>query len=182
MTFAADRIVPPAPARRLLSALLLATGSLCLAACQAAVEQPPPALPEVGVAVPSRADVAVVYEFTGNTVAYETAEIRARVPGYLERIDFSDSAMVTKGQLLFVIEQAPYEAQRDRILASQKSAEANLRRAESDLERLQQAVRTNAVSQQEVTRATVMSPSGFNTSWNGRSSYSKRRLTPGRGW
>jgi RND family efflux transporter MFP subunit len=54
---------------------------------------------------------------------------------------------------LFVIEPAPYQAQRDRAEAGLESARAGLARTESDLDRLEQAVKTNAVSQQEVTRA-----------------------------
>ena len=49
--------------------------------------------------------------------------------------------------------QEPYEARLEQAAAGQEAAEAALRRAESDLERLQQAVKTNAVSEQEVTRA-----------------------------
>jgi len=98
-------------------------------------------------------DVTLFRDFTGNTVGYETVDIPARITGFLESIEFESSTMVRKGQKLFVIEPAPYVAARDRAEANQKGAEAALRRAESDLDRLEQAVRTNAVSQQEVTRA-----------------------------
>jgi RND family efflux transporter MFP subunit len=112
---------------------------------------PPP--PEVTVATPIQKDVTVFSEFVGSTEAYRSVEIRARVQGYLDEMAFEPSSFVRKGQLLFVIEPEPYEAQRDRAAAGLKAAEAGLRRAESDLERLEQAVKTNAVSQQEVTRA-----------------------------
>jgi len=112
---------------------------------------PPP--PEVTVATPTQRDVTIIHEFVGTTQARESVEIRARVQGYLDEMSFEPSSFVHKGQLLFVIEPEPYEAQRDRAAAGLKAAEAGLRRAESDLDRLEQAVRTNAVSQQEVTRA-----------------------------
>ena len=112
---------------------------------------PPP--PEVTVASPQVRDVTVYQEFVGSTEAYESVEIRARVQGFLEKMTFVPSSFVRKGELLFVIEPAPYEALRDRAAAGLKAAEAGLRRADSDLDRLEQAVRTNAVSQQEVTRA-----------------------------
>ncbi|MCD4748025.1 MAG: efflux RND transporter periplasmic adaptor subunit [Thermoanaerobaculales bacterium] len=98
-------------------------------------------------------DVSVLREFTGTTQAVKSVEITARVQGFLEQISFKPSTYVRKGQVLFVIEQAPYEARRDQAEANRKSAEAGLRRAESDLDRLEEAVKTNAVSQQEVTRA-----------------------------
>jgi RND family efflux transporter MFP subunit len=121
--------------------------------CQKAPDVVPPAPPEVTVATPSQKDVTVFQEFVGTTEAYRSVNIRARVQGFLDSMHFEPSSFVRKGQLLFTIEQGPFEAQRDRAAAGLKSAEAGLARAESDLDRLEQAVRTNAVSQQEVTRA-----------------------------
>jgi RND family efflux transporter MFP subunit len=113
----------------------------------------PPAPPEVVVAMPQQRDVTIMHEFVGTTQARESVEIRARVQGYLEKVAFEPSSFVKAGQLLFVIEPEPYEARLAQAQAGLKAAEAGLRRAESDLERLQQAVQTNAVSEQEVTRA-----------------------------
>jgi RND family efflux transporter MFP subunit len=124
-----------------------------LTACGKAPQVPPPTPPEVVVATPEVRDVTVFEEFVGTTEAFRSVEIRARVQGFLDRMAFEPSSFVQRGQLLFVIEPAPYEGQRDRAAANLKSAQAALRRAESDLDRLEQAVRTNAVSQQEVTRA-----------------------------
>jgi len=134
---------------------LLPLGLLAVAAagCRPEVVAPEIPPPPVVVATAESRDVTVWREFTGNTVGFETVEIRARVSGTLEGVEFRPSTMVRAGQRLFVIEPEPYEAARDRAAANLASAEAALRRAESDLERLEQAVRTNAVSQQEVTRA-----------------------------
>ena len=124
-----------------------------LVGCGGQPEVVAPTPPEVTVSTPSQRDVTIVHEFVGTTQARESVEIRARVQGYLQKMSFEPSSFVRKGQLLFVIEPEPYQAQRDRADAGLKAAEAGLRRAESDLDRLEQAVRTNAVSQQEVTRA-----------------------------
>jgi len=121
--------------------------------CQKAPEVVPPAPPEVTVATPTQQDITVYQEFVGSTEAFKSVNIRARVQGFLDKMSFVPSSYVRKGELLFVIEPEPYEAQRDRAAAGLKAAEAGLRRAESDLDRLEQAVQTNAVSQQEVTRA-----------------------------
>jgi RND family efflux transporter MFP subunit len=130
------------------SAVVLMLGG-CRQEPSSVAPQPPP----VTVATPELRDVTVFEEFTGTTQARESVEVRARVPGYLEKVTFEPSAFVRKGDLLFVIEQAPYQAQLDRAEAGLRSAEAGLRRAESDLDRLEEAIKTNAVSQQEVTRA-----------------------------
>jgi RND family efflux transporter MFP subunit len=124
-----------------------------LAACRQPPETVAPPPPAVTVATPTVRDVTVVVEFTGTTQARESVEVRARVQGFLEKVAFVPSSFVNKGDVLFVIEQAPYQAQRDRAEANLQAAEAGLRRAESDLDRLEEAVKTNAVSQQEVTRA-----------------------------
>ena len=133
--------------------LSIGTALFLTAACQEPPQAPAPKPPAVTVTTPVQRDVTVFHEFTGTTQAFESVEIRARVQGYLEKVTFTPSSFVRKGDLLFVIEQEPFEAQRDQADANMKSAEAGLRRADSDLERLEQAVKTNAVSQQEVTRA-----------------------------
>jgi RND family efflux transporter MFP subunit len=130
-------------------ALLILTG------CNVAEPPPLPPPPEVVVETPTQRDVTVIQEFTGNTDAIESVEIRARVQGYLESHHFEAATFVEKGDLLFVIEQGPYIAAKDQAKADVDASEAFLRRTESDVERLEQAVRTNAVSQQEVTRATA---------------------------
>jgi RND family efflux transporter MFP subunit len=124
-----------------------------LSGCAPAPETTAPPPPEVTVATPEQRDVTVFEEFTGTTEARRSVEVKARVQGTLEAIEFEPSSYVHAGQTLFVIEPAPFRAQRDRAAANLESAKAALRRADSDLERLEQAVRTNAVSQQEVTRA-----------------------------
>jgi RND family efflux transporter MFP subunit len=126
--------------------------SLC-AGCTTVVAPPPPPPPEVVVQTPTQRDVTPFQDFTGNTQAVESVEIRARVQGFLRSVHFVPAAFVKEGDRLFVIEREPYVAAKDQAAADVKASEANLRRAESDLERLEQAVKTNAVSQQEVTRA-----------------------------
>jgi len=107
----------------------------------------------VSVATPLRRDVTFYADFTGRTASVQRAEIRARATGFLERMNFVPGDFVKKGQLLFLIEPEPYQAQRDQADAALKSAEANRDRALSDLDRLEEAIKTNAVSQQDVTRA-----------------------------
>ena len=119
------------------AAVAVVVGSLLACGGQPETVAPPP--PEVTVATPEVRDVTVFQEFVGSTEAYQSVEIRARVQGYLDTMAFEPSSIVRKGQLLFVIEPEPYEAQRDRASANLKAAEAGLRRAESDLERLEHA-------------------------------------------
>ena len=104
----------------------------------------------VPVANPTIQDVINYNDFTGNLVSVESVDIRARVQGYLKRVAFVDGAFVKKGDLLFEIEPETYQADYDRAVAALQSAEADLNRAQQDYERVIEAVKSNAVSKQEV--------------------------------
>ena len=137
--------------RRVAPLLAVALVSVACAAEQQAA--PPPPAPEVTVATPATRDVTNFAEFTGRTASIASIEIRARVAGELQRMEFEPSSQVRAGDLLFVIEPEPYVAARDIALASIAQWEAELARAESDLSRLEQALQTEAVSEQEVDTA-----------------------------
>ena len=110
------------------SALLpIVIAAVLVGACQKAPEVVPPPPPEVTVTTPIQKDVTVFQEFVGSTEAYKSVNIRARVQGFLDSMHFEPSAFVRTGQLLFVIEPEPYEAQRDRAAAGLKAAGKGLR-------------------------------------------------------
>ncbi len=114
-----------------------------------AAQQPP----AVDVGKPVVKDVPDYYEFTATTQAVDKVMIKARIKGYLEQILFEDGALVKKGQTLFRIEDDAYIALRDQARANLLSAQAELKSAQADLDRIQAAVKTNAVSEQQLTRA-----------------------------
>lgn len=99
-----------------------------LAGCsggQAAEQAPPP--PEVGVAeVPVR-PVSQWDEYSGRIEAVETVELRPRVSGYIEKVNYREGQEVKKGDVLFVIDDRSYRAELAR-------AEAALRRARAQAE------------------------------------------------
>lgn len=141
--------------KQLPPAFLFLTTLIAIVGCKAQPEVAAPPPPTVVVEEAAQRDVTEFRDFTGNTDATESVEIRARVQGFLQSFNFEAASLVKKGELLFVIEQDPYLATKALAEADVESSEAYLRRAESDLDRLEQAVKTNAVSQQEVTRATA---------------------------
>jgi len=130
--------------------LALAAGGL-VAAC-GGEEQTRPS-PEVTIAQPETRPVRPYVDFTGTTRAVESVEIRARVGGVLEQQLFEPSQIVEGGDVLFVIEQDVYQASRDEALALLRSATADSALKESNLERVQIAIETNAVSRQDLDRA-----------------------------
>lgn len=132
------------------SCLTLATLASLALGCGGGEEAGAPPPPEVGVAKPIQRDVTVFSEHLGSTAAFESVEVRARVSGELEQINFEPSMIVEEGRQLFLIEPRNYKAERDAADAALKSAHADLARTESDLKRVEQAVKTNAVSQSDV--------------------------------
>ena len=128
----------------------LATGFL-VAACggEEVVRQ----APEVTVSQPVTRPVQPYVDFTGTTRAVEAVDIRARVGGVLEQQLFSPSDIVEEGDVLFLIEQEQYEAARDEAVAFMRSAVADSALKESNLDRIQIAIETNAVSRQDLDRA-----------------------------
>jgi RND family efflux transporter MFP subunit len=71
-------------------------------------------------------------ESTGTTEAFETVELRARVPGFLEDFKFKPGAAVKKDSLLFVIDKRTYQAAFDRLQAQVLADEASYKAAQSD--------------------------------------------------
>ncbi|MHC4212118.1 MAG: efflux RND transporter periplasmic adaptor subunit [Planctomycetota bacterium] len=112
---------------------------------------PPMPTPVVTVDKPQLRTVTDFYEFTGTAGAVEEVQVRARVQGYLQKIHFDDGSDVSKGDLLFEIERESFQAKRDQADAMLKSSQAEMLRAQLDYERVQEAVKTHAVSKQEVT-------------------------------
>lgn len=109
--------------------------------------------PEVTVSQPVVRPVQGYVDFTGTTRSTESVEIRARVGGVLERQLFSSSDIVDAGDVLFIIEQEQYQAARDEAVALMRSAVADSALKESNLERVQIAIETNAVSRQDLDKA-----------------------------
>ena len=94
----------------------------------------PPA-PTVTVAKPLVREMRQWTDFTGQFEARESVEIRARVSGYLESVNFTDGQIVKKGDLLFVIEPKPFELALQTAKAQLSQAEAQLQLAEAQLSR-----------------------------------------------
>ena len=109
---------------------------------------PPP--PEVTVQKPVQQKVIDYADFTGNTEAVKSVEIRARVEGELIEIHFTASSRVKKGDLLFEIDPRSYQAELNQALADLliKKAEVNL--AKATLKRKESAYKDRAISEVEV--------------------------------
>jgi RND family efflux transporter MFP subunit len=124
---------------------------LLLTACTQ--QSPPPATPappKVTVSQPLSREVTEWEEYTGRLEAVESVEVRARVSGYLQSVNFTDGGVVKKGDLLFVIDPRPYQAELQRARAELAVAIARFGQAEKDFARAQLLLRSRAMSEEEV--------------------------------
>src|SRR6202165_1812951 len=88
-------------------------------------------------------------EFTGRLEAVESVEIRPRVSGYITEIHFEAGAIIKKGDLLYVIDPRPYQADFDRASAEFERMQAQLKLAQIELDRAKELRTKNTISASE---------------------------------
>lgn len=136
---------------RRLGPAYLAVGAavlLGLSACsESPGEQPPASPPSVTVAPPLVKTITEWNEFTGRFQAVATVDVRARVSGYLQAVNFQDGAMVKEGDVLFMIDPRPYQAAVDQAKADLARADAQLELARAQLGRAEALVDRSVVSE-----------------------------------
>ena len=134
---------------RLLIALPLAL-ALLAAGCQPAGGPPPFPPPVVSVITVEAKDDPVTYEYVAQTAGYREAEVRARVTGILLKRNYTEGAVVKKGESLFTIDPEPFRAAYARTEADLAIAEARLAQAKREAARLRPVLESKAVSQKEL--------------------------------
>lgn len=92
--------------------------------------------PLVKVAVIAEKDVNPPTEYVGHMEAIQHVDLRARVEGFIEKIRFKEGDMVTAGEVLYIIEPAPYKAKVNAGRALIAQAEATLQKTSRRLQRL----------------------------------------------
>ncbi|WP_298215283.1 efflux RND transporter periplasmic adaptor subunit [Acidocella sp.] len=137
-------------AKHVMPLVAAAIVALALAGCgkRNSYHAPPP--PPVVTSKPLSMPMTRYLDVTGNTVAVNSVQLVARVSGYLQEIDFTDGAVVKKGQRLFVIEPAPYAAKLDQARAAVASAKAQVIYAQSQYDRQETMYAQKATSQANV--------------------------------
>jgi RND family efflux transporter MFP subunit len=106
-------------------------------------------LPQVTVAPAISRKVTEFDELTGRFEAVERVEIRPRVSGYISSVNFTQGSEVKKGDVLFVIDPRPYQAERDKAAAGLAQARSQLVLAKSERERAMKLLAQHAISQEE---------------------------------
>ncbi len=134
----------------LLGLFLILAFPLILSAAPPDSDNRPP--PLVTVAPVILQDVNPPEEYVGHVEAIQTVDFQARVQGFLEQVKFKEGSFVNAGDLLYVIEQAPYQASVKADRARVEQLQAILTKASQYLERVR-TVRTGGVSAADIDNA-----------------------------
>jgi membrane fusion protein, multidrug efflux system len=113
---------------------------------------PPPPSAEVTVAQVIQRPLREWEEFTGRLQAVNTVELRPRVSGFVDRVEFTDGARVKRGQLLFQIDPRPFRDEVERLRAERGRAVSDLELAKANRARAGRLIAAHAVSQEEFER------------------------------
>jgi RND family efflux transporter MFP subunit len=130
-----------------MKALVLAAAVVGLAACGQENQYVAPPPPKVTVASPVQAPYTHYLETTGNTAAINSADLVARVPGFVASVNYRDGDDVKKGTLLFTIEPESYKLKLDQSKAAQASAEASLKQAKPAFDRQADLLKSGSTTQ-----------------------------------
>jgi multidrug efflux pump subunit AcrA (membrane-fusion protein) len=121
-----------------------------LAGCARVPSGAPEAAPTpITVSRPVERDVTDYVDFTGRTAAVASVELRARVWGYLDKVNFKEGALVKKDDVLFEIDPLTYRATLNQAEGNLASAEARFERLDADFARAQPLLRRGAISREE---------------------------------
>ncbi|WP_386068569.1 efflux RND transporter periplasmic adaptor subunit [Tahibacter sp. UC22_41] len=144
----AKTTIPVWPA--LANAGLLMLFGIALAGCSHSGPPPQMPPPQVSVATVVQKDVTLWDEFTGRIEAVDKVEVRPRVAGYLDKVNFEEGRQVKKGDLLFQIDDREYRAAHSRAAAEVERARSRTALAQRQLERSRQLVANKLVARNDV--------------------------------
>jgi len=136
-----------------LAALAAGSAALILSACnEPAAKEAPQAAggPPVTVAAVLEKSIVETHEFSGRLEAVERVEIRPRVAGFISSVNFKPGSEVKKGDLLFVIDPRPYQAEASRAEAAAAAARAKADLAKVEFIRTEKLVAEKAIAQREL--------------------------------
>src|SRR4051794_19790262 len=135
---------------KLLSTWVLLGVCLILAGCnQSSSEPPPPAPTPVSLSYPIEREVTAYSDLTGRTAAIDSVEVRARVWGYLDKVNFKEGMLVQKGDVLFEIDPRSYQATLTQAEGNLAAAEARASRLEADVRRAEKLLANRAISRED---------------------------------
>ncbi|HLO82626.1 MAG TPA: biotin/lipoyl-binding protein, partial [Chitinophagaceae bacterium] len=108
---------------------------------------------EVQVMPASTQDVSIYSDYVGQTMGESDVEITSRVDGWVQSLNYQEGGEVRAGQLLYTIDQLPFQNKLDQAKGGLAEAKTLLEKARADLARIEPLAAMNAVSQRELVAA-----------------------------
>jgi membrane fusion protein (multidrug efflux system) len=164
---------------------LLALSALLLAGCSkqdgAGPGGPGGAMPppEVGVVTLQPTSIPFVKNLVGRLAAYRSADVRARVPGVLQRRAYEEGSDVARGQVLFVIDPAPLQAALGQAEAAQAQAQANYANAHAAAARARTLAPQQFISRADLDNALAAERSAAAALQAGKAAVARARINLG---
>jgi membrane fusion protein (multidrug efflux system) len=137
--------------------ILMATAgcaALLAAGCHKKEQAPPPPPPTVEVTQIVAKDTPITMEYVAQTQSSQQVNIQARVNGFLEKRAYTEGSMVKAGDILFLMDKKPFQAQVDAAAAALARQKAAMETARLNLERTKPLTAKNALSQKDLDDAT----------------------------
>lgn len=135
--------------RPLIPSFIAIIAALVLSAAGCKKEEAAPVVQQVKVTKVIQKTVPIYFEAIGQTRGSVEVEVRARVNGIIESINFEEGKPVTKGQLLATIDPQPYQAALATAKGKFTQAQADYEKAKADVTRYKPLVAANAISREE---------------------------------
>ena len=143
-------MIAAAPWRLAVALAVVATAAGC------SKEAPPPPqrpAPEVAVITVQPQTIPFVASFVAQTESSRQVDIVARVSGFLDKIAYKEGDLVREGQLLFQLDQKPFQAQLEAARGELQAQQARFKTAEATLARVKPLAAQNALSQADLDKA-----------------------------
>lgn len=126
--------------------LLAAAGMAMLMGCDAKNQETVAPRPSVGVVEVIAKEVSLWDEFSARIAAVESVDLRPRVSGYIESLNFAEGSEVNKGDVLFTIDDRNYRAELARANAELTRTRTQAALTQSEARRAERLVQSNAIS------------------------------------
>jgi len=131
-------------------ALLAALAAFTLLGCQSQKAAAPPPQPEVDVVAVVQQDVPIYGEWVATLDGYVNAQIQPQVAGYIVNQTYKEGSFVRKGQILFQIDERPFQALLDQAKAQLAQSEAQLGKTKLDVDRDTPLAKERAIAQSQL--------------------------------
>ncbi len=132
--------------RERIACVIAICGATWIAGCGQPPPPPPPPPPAVTVVHPIQKEVIQWDEYTGTLQSPDAVNVAARVSGFVEKADFKEGALVKKGDVLYVIDPRPFQADLDSKVAATAQAQSQAGQAKLHLDRYAKVRGTQAIS------------------------------------